>query len=88
MKENKLKEQLQAMFDIFMTLFYLGAGTYFLLAKKLSLTQNPTYGRFFLILVGSTFIINGIYRGYKTYLKIVELFFSRGEAKKNQMHKF
>jgi hypothetical protein len=82
MKENKLKEQLMAMFDIFMTLFYLGAGSYFLLAKKLSLTPDPTYGRFFLILVGSMFIINGIYRGYKTYLKIVELFFTRDEAKK------
>jgi hypothetical protein len=82
MKENKLKEQVLAMFDIFMTLFYLCAGSYFLFAKRLSLTQDPTYNRFFLVLVGSTFIINGIYRGYKTYVKIVELFFTRDEPKK------
>jgi hypothetical protein len=82
MKENRLKEQVLAMFDIFMTLFYLCAGSYFLFAKKLSLMQDPIYNRFFLVLVGSVFIINGIYRGYKTYLKIVELFFPRGEGKK------
>lgn len=76
MKGQKLKEQVLAMFDIFMTLFYLCAGSYFLFAKKISLTQNPTYNRFFLVLVGATFIINGIYRGYKTYIKIVELFFT------------
>ncbi len=83
MKENKLKDQVLAMFDIFMTLFYLSAGSYFLFAKKLTLTHDPTSNRFFLVLVGSTFIINGIYRGYKTYLKIVELFFTRDEAKKH-----
>jgi hypothetical protein len=77
MKENKLKEQILSMFDIFMTLFYLSAGTYFLLAKKLYLSPNPTYNRFFLVLVGSTFIINGIYRGFRTYTKIVDLFFRK-----------
>ena len=59
------------MFGVIMTLFYLGVGLYLLLS------QNLTYvDKFLRILVGSTFIFYGIYRAYRTFVKIKELFFS------------
>lgn len=71
MNENKLMQQVGTMFGVIMTLFYFGVGLYLLLS------QNLTYvDKFLRILVGSTFIFYGIYRAYRTYVKIRELFFS------------
>jgi hypothetical protein len=81
MNENKLMQQVGTIFGVFMTLFYLGVGLYFIIAQNLVLSQNPTYDKFIRILVGSTFIIYGIYRAYRTYVKVVELFFSDNDDK-------
>jgi threonine/homoserine/homoserine lactone efflux protein len=81
MNENKLMQQVGTIFGVFMTLFYLGVGLYFIIAQNLVLSQNPTYDKFIRILVGSTFIIYGIYRAYRTYVKVVELFFSGNDDK-------
>lgn len=70
MNENRLMQQIGTIFSVFMTFFYLGAGLYFVLSPNLYYID-----KFLRILAGSTFIFYGIYRGYRTYLKVVEVFF-------------
>jgi uncharacterized membrane protein HdeD (DUF308 family) len=56
-----------------MVLFYIGVGIYLIFFFK------QTYlDRALLVIMGSTFIFYGIFRAFRTYRKIVELFF-RGD---------
>jgi hypothetical protein len=71
MKENRLMQQVGTIFGAFMTLFYFGVGIYLIQSHKIS-----DQDRLLRMIVGSTFIIYGIYRAYRTYVKVVELFFS------------
>ena len=64
-------EQVGTIFSAFMTIFYVGVGLLFLLATRLPVEK------FLRLLVGSTFLVFGIYRGYMTYVKIVEVFFTK-----------
>jgi threonine/homoserine/homoserine lactone efflux protein len=82
MNENRLMQQVGAIFGAFMTFFYLGVGIFLFLSPNLILSSNPTYTKFMRILVGSTFIVYGIYRAYRTYVKIIELFFPENDDKK------
>jgi hypothetical protein len=74
MKENRLIQQVTAIFSIFMVFFYLGAGYYFVFYSDLSYLNKPVR-----VIMGSTFIFYGLYRAYRAYVKIVELFFTRNE---------
>ena len=81
MNENRLMQQVGTIFGVFMTFFYLGVGFFLILSPNLMLSLDQTYNKFMRILVGSTFIVYGIYRAYRTYVKIVELFFSCNDYK-------
>jgi threonine/homoserine/homoserine lactone efflux protein len=81
MNENRLMQQIGTIFGVFMTFFYLGVGFFLILSPNLRLSLDQTYNKFMRILVGSTFIVYGIYRAYRTYVKIVELFFSGNDDK-------
>jgi cytochrome c biogenesis protein CcdA len=70
MDNNKLMSQVTTIFGIFMVLFYLGVGIY------LIFYFDRTYlDRAVLVIIGSSFILYGVYRAFRTYSKIVELFF-------------
>jgi hypothetical protein len=70
MDNNKLMNQVTAIFSIFMVLFYLGVGIY------LIFFFNRTYmDKAVLVILGSSFILYGLYRAFRTYTKIAELFF-------------
>jgi cytochrome c biogenesis protein CcdA len=71
MNENKLMQQVATIFGTFMTLFYFGVGFYLILSPNLTYVD-----KFLRILVGSTFIFYGLYRAYRTYVKIKEVFFT------------
>jgi hypothetical protein len=72
MKENKVMQQVTAIFSIFMVVFYLGIGSYFLFYSNLSYLDKSIR-----VIMGSTFIFYGLYRAYRSYVKIVELFFTK-----------
>jgi hypothetical protein len=72
MSDNKLMQQVIAIFSIFMVLFYLGVGCYFVFYSNLSYLDKPVR-----VIVGSTFIFYGLYRAYRTYIKIYEVFFTK-----------
>jgi Na+/phosphate symporter len=65
-------QQVLAIFSIFMVLFYLGVGYYFVFLSNLSYLDKAVR-----IIMGSTFIFYGLYRAYRTYVKIVEVFFTK-----------
>jgi cytochrome c biogenesis protein CcdA len=70
MNENKLMNQVTAIFGIFMVFFYLGVGVY------LIFFFDRTYmDRALLVIIGSSFILYGLYRAFRTYTQIVKLFF-------------
>jgi len=67
-------QQVLAIFSVFMVLFYLGAGWYFVFYFDLSNLDKAVR-----VLFGSTFIFYGLYRAYRAYVKIVEVFFTKDE---------
>lgn len=70
MKDNKIMQQVTAIFSIFMVFFYLGIGIFMIFYFK-----NTTLDRSLLVFFGSVCIFYGLYRAYRTYVSIVNLFF-------------
>ena len=54
-----------------MTFFYIGVGLYFILSTDLT-----NIDKFIRYLVGGTFVFYGIFRLYRTFVKVKEEFFS------------
>jgi hypothetical protein len=74
MKENRIMEQVTAIFSLFMVFFYLGIGSYLIFSSDLSYLDKAVRN-----LMGSTFIFYGMYRAYRSYVKIVEVFFTKDD---------
>jgi len=67
-------EQVTAIFSTFMVFFYLGAGIYLLFYSDRSYLDKAVR-----VLLGSAFLFYGLYRAYRAYVKIVEVFFSKDD---------
>jgi hypothetical protein len=76
MNENRLMQQVTAIFSIFMVFFYLGVGCYFVFFSDQSYLDKSVR-----VIMGSTFLFYGVYRAYRAYVKIVEAFFSGNKNK-------
>jgi len=74
MNENKLMQQVTAIFGIFMVFFYLGAGIFLIFFFR-----ETTLDRSVLVIFGSVLIFYGLFRAYRTYVSIIELFFKRSK---------
>ena len=61
-------------FGTLMTFFYLGVGIFLVSSPFLRYIDIPKPLR---IIVGITFIFYGIYRAYRSYTQIVEVFFTK-----------
>jgi hypothetical protein len=72
MDGNRLMEQVTAIFSVFMVFFYLGVGYYFVFYSSLSYLDKSVR-----VIMGSTFIFYGLYRAFRAYVKIVEVFFKK-----------
>ena len=70
MNEKRLMDQVGAIFGVFMTFFYIGVGLY------IAFTDDLNLDKFVKNLFGFTFAFYGIYRGFRSYQKIREAFFS------------
>ena len=71
MNDNRLMQQVTAIFSIFMVFFYLGVGCYLVF-----FSDNSYLDKSVRVIMGSTFLFYGLYRAYRAYVKIVEAFFS------------
>jgi hypothetical protein len=74
MNDNRIMQQVSAIFGIFMVLFYITAGIYLIFFFESTL--NSALIGFF----GSVLILYGIFRGYTTVNNIVRLFSRRGNS--------
>jgi hypothetical protein len=74
MNGNRLMGQVTAIFSAFMVLFYLGVGWYIAFYFDMSYLDKPVR-----VIMGSAFIFYGLYRAFRTYVKIVEVFFTKDE---------
>jgi len=72
MNENRLMQQVMVIFSVFMVFFYLFAGIYLLF-----FFESGNFNRPVIVIMGVTFIFYGLYRTYRAYLKIVEVFFTK-----------
>jgi hypothetical protein len=72
MDGNRLMEQVTAIFSTFMVIFYLGVGLLLIFYPNLSYIDKAIR-----VIIGSTFIFYGLYRAYRAYVKIVEVFFTK-----------
>lgn len=72
MNENKLMQQVTAIFSLFMVFFYFGAGIYLVFF----FTQT-TLNKAILVIFGVVLIIYGFYRAYLSYVNIRNLFFRK-----------
>jgi hypothetical protein len=72
MDGNRLMQQVTAIFSTFMVFFYLGAGLVLIFYSNLSYLDKAVR-----VIIGSTFIFYGLYRAYRAYVKIVEVFFTK-----------
>jgi hypothetical protein len=72
MNENRLMQQVTTIFSTFMVLFYLGVGCYFIFYSDFSYLDKSVR-----VIMGSTFLFYGLYRAYRSYVKIVEVFFTK-----------
>ena len=66
-----MMDQVTAVFGIFMTAFYIGVGIYMAFYAKLNIDVAIKN------LVAYPFMLFGIYRGFRTYQKIRDLFFKK-----------
>ncbi len=71
MNDNRLMQQVTAIFSTFMVLFYLGVGSFLLFSNNLNYIDKPIR-----VIMGSTFVFYGLYRAYRAYVKIIEVFFN------------
>ena len=76
MNENRLMQQVLAIFSIFMVFFYLGVGSYLVFYF-----DSGDFDKAIWVIMGSTFIFYGLYRAYRAYVKIIEVFFTEDKNK-------
>ncbi|MDY0098406.1 MAG: hypothetical protein RBR81_04330 [Bacteroidales bacterium] len=72
MNSNRMMEQITAIFSVLMVIFYLGAGIFLIFYFDQSYLDKAVR-----VIIGSTFIFYGIFRAFRTYMKIVEVFFMK-----------
>ncbi len=77
MNESKLMQQIIAIFSVFMVFFYLGAGIFLIFYSERFTIEKPVK-----VILGSTFILYGLYRALRSYQKIVDVFFTKNNERK------
>jgi cytochrome c biogenesis protein CcdA len=79
MKGNRLLDQVGAIFGFFMTFFYIGFGLFIIYAEKLNFHFNKALRN----IIGIALILYGFFRGFRSYTKIKEAFFTRTDGDDN-----
>ena len=78
MNSNKMMAQITAIFSVFMVIFYLGVGIFLVFYFDQSYLDKAVR-----VIIGTTFFFYGIFRAFRTYVKIVELFCTKEKDDEN-----
>lgn len=71
MNDERIKKQIGAIFGGMMVFFYIGFGVFFIISPIFDYIDKPLR-----VIGGSTFFLYGLYRAYRTYIKVREVFFT------------
>jgi NAD kinase len=75
MDNNRILQQIYAIFGIFMVMFYIGGGIFFLFfADRYFNLNKALFG-----IMGGSFLLYGIYRIFVSYKQLVDAFFTKNE---------
>jgi len=74
MNGNRMLQQITAIFSTFMVFFYLGVGIYLIFYANLIYLDKALR-----VIMGSTFLFYGSYRAFRSYIKIIEVFFTKDD---------
>jgi cytochrome c biogenesis protein CcdA len=77
MNENRLMQQVGTIFGGLMTFVWLGIGLYFIFSPNLYYVDKPLR-----VILGSACVFYGLYRLYRTYVKVIEVFFTDEDDEK------
>ncbi len=81
MDNNRLMNQINAIFSLFMVLFYIGVGIYLIFFFKQTYLDDAL-----LVIMGSVMIFYGIFRAFRAYSMIVNLFFRKDYQKEDDKY--
>ncbi|HOB83480.1 MAG TPA: hypothetical protein PK521_05980 [Bacteroidales bacterium] len=73
MDNNRILQQIYAIFGVFMVMFYLGGGIFFLFFADRFFNLNKAL----MNIMGGAFLLYGIYRIFVCYKQLVDAFFTK-----------
>jgi hypothetical protein len=73
MRESKIMQQVTAIFSLFMVVFYIGVGFLFFFYEGMNIDKPLR------VIIGSTFMLYGIFRAFRAYSAIMNAFFTKDE---------
>jgi hypothetical protein len=73
MAESRIMQQVSAIFSLFMVVFYIGVGFLFFFYDGLNVDKPLR------VIIGSTFMLYGIFRAFRAYSAIMNAFFTEDE---------
>jgi len=74
MNDNRIMQQISAIFSVFMVFFYIGIGCFFVFYFDSTFLDKPVK-----VIMGSTFFFYGLYRAFKAYVDIKNVFFTKDD---------
>ena len=77
MSENRIMQQVTTIFSVFMVFFYIGVGIFLIFYMERTIVDKPVR-----VILGSTFLLYGLFRAFRAYMKIVEVFFKEDDKDK------
>jgi predicted Na+-dependent transporter len=72
MDNNRILQQVYAIFSLFMVVFYVGVAIFFIFYSDFSYMDKALR-----VIIGSVFLFYGLFRAYRAYIKIREVFFTK-----------
>jgi hypothetical protein len=73
MRESRIMQQVTAIFSLFMVVFYIGVGLLFYFYDGINVDKPLR------VIIGSTFLLYGVFRAFRAYSAILNAFFAGDE---------
>ena len=74
MNSNKMYNQIMTLFGGLMAFFYTGLGLYIIMSPDLI-----SIDKVMRVIFGSSLVLYGAFRLYRTYVRVIEVFFTEDE---------
>ena len=72
MNDNNIMQQISSIFSVFMVMFYIGAGTFFIF-----FFDQSNIDKALRVIIGSSFLLYGTFRAFRAFFQIKKIFFDK-----------